>query len=105
MEKPPVVAVAVRRPIGLKIFGIALALLLLMTCVTLISSLQVRRLGAELDFLAEHYIQLDQIMGEVRAGGLGEIILMERIFQNRPASGYVGPPSYSSTVAPAASGP
>src|SRR6476469_6487794 len=85
MEKPPVVAVAVRRPIGLKIFGIALALLLLMTCVTLISSLQVRRLGAELDFLAEHYIQLDQIMGEVRAGGLGEIILMERIFQNRPA--------------------
>jgi adenylate cyclase len=85
MEKPPVVAVAVRRPIGLKIFGIALVLLLLMTCVTLVSSLQVRRLGQQLDFLAEHYISLDQIMGEVRAGGLGEIILMERILQNRPA--------------------
>jgi adenylate cyclase len=84
MEKPPVVAVAVRRPIGLKIFGIALALLLLMTCVTLVSSLQVRRLGQQLDFLAEHYNALDQVMGEVRAGGLGEIILMERIFQNRP---------------------
>jgi len=87
MEKPPVVAVSVRRPIGLKIFGIALALLLLMTCVTLVSSLQVRRLGQQLDFLAEHYIQLDQLMGEVRAGGLGEIILMERILQNRPRIG------------------
>ena len=87
MEKPPVVAVAVRRPIGLKIFGIALVLLLLMTCVTLVSSLQVRRLGQQLDFLAEHYIALDQIMGEVRAGGLGEIILMERIFQTRPRIG------------------
>ncbi|HET7672313.1 MAG TPA: adenylate/guanylate cyclase domain-containing protein [Burkholderiales bacterium] len=87
MEKPPVVAVAVRRPIGLKIFGIALALLILMTCVTLVSSLQVRRLGQQLDFLAEHYIQLDQLMGEVRAGGLGEIILMERILQNRPRLG------------------
>ena len=87
MEKPPVVAVSVRRPIGLKIFGIALALLLLMTCVTLVSSLQVRRLGQQLDFLAEHYIQLDQLMGEVRAGGLGEIILMERILQSRPRIG------------------
>src|SRR5205085_6264764 len=43
--------------------------------------------GQQLDFLAENYIALDQMMGEVRAGGLAEIILMERIFQNRPQIG------------------
>jgi adenylate cyclase len=87
MEKPPAVAVSVRRPIGLKIFGIALVLLLLMTCVTLLSSLQIRRLGQQLDFLSDTYIQLDQIMAEVRANGLGEIILMERLLQDRPRIG------------------
>jgi len=75
---------AVRRPIGLKIFGIAAVLLVLMICVTLLSSLQVRRLGHQLDVLADTYIQLDQLLGEVRANGLGEIILMERILQNPP---------------------
>ncbi|MBV8030139.1 MAG: HAMP domain-containing protein [Betaproteobacteria bacterium] len=73
-----------RRPISLKIFGIALGLLVMMACVTLVSSIQVRRLGDQLDFLASYFIQLDQIMGDVRANGLGEIILMERIFTNVP---------------------
>jgi adenylate cyclase len=74
----------VRRPLSLKIFGIVAGLLSLMILVTLMSSISLRRVGQQLDFLVKFYIQVDQKMGDLRSYGLSELILIERILQNRP---------------------
>jgi adenylate cyclase len=75
----------VRRPISLKIFGIALLLSALMICVTLVSSFSLRRVGDQLDFLSKYFIVFDQKAADIRAYGLSEVILIERLLQNRPA--------------------
>lgn len=77
-------AAIVRRPISWKIFGIAATLLLLMIFVTLLSSLNLRRVGQQLDFLAGFYIELDQSMGDVRAFTLRELLMIERVLDSRP---------------------
>ena len=74
----------VRRPISYKIFGIAVALLALMIVVTLLTSINMRRVGQQLGLLSNTYIALDQIMGDVRAHGLRENLLMERVIRLRP---------------------
>jgi adenylate cyclase len=74
----------VRRPISWKIFGIAATLLLLMIFVTLLSSLNLRRVGQQLDFLASFYIELDQAMGDVRTFTLRELLMIERVLDGRP---------------------
>jgi adenylate cyclase len=78
----------VRRPISLKIFGIALVLLVMMIGVTLVSTRNMRQLGLQLDYLSRFYIRMDQLMGDVRVRGLGELILIERIIQERPQLGF-----------------
>ena len=78
-------AAIVRRPISWKIFGIAATLLLLMICVTLFSSINLRRVGQQLDFLAGFYIELDQAMGDVRTFTLRELLMIERVLDSRPA--------------------
>jgi adenylate cyclase len=75
----------VRRPISQKIFGIALLLSGLMVCVTLVSSFSLRRVGEQLDFPSKYFIVFDQKASDVRAYGLSEAILIERLLQNRPA--------------------
>ena len=74
----------VRHPISLKIFGIALILLALMIVVTLLSSINLRRVGQELGLLSNYYIQLDQLMGDTHAQTLREVILIERVLHNKP---------------------
>jgi adenylate cyclase len=74
----------VRRPISWKIFGIAVALLVLMIVVTLLTSVNMRRVGQQLGLLSDTYIVLDQTLGDVRAFGLREIILMERVARLHP---------------------
>jgi len=51
----------VRRPISLKIFGIAVGLLMLMIVVTLSSSIYILRMGRQTAVLADFYIKPDQI--------------------------------------------
>ncbi len=75
---------AVRRPIRWKIFGIAATLLLMMIFVTLSSSLSLRRVGQQLEFLSSFYIALDQNMGDVRTYTLRELVMIERLLDNRP---------------------
>jgi class 3 adenylate cyclase len=75
---------AVRRPIRWKIFGIAATLLVMMIFVTLSSSLSLRRVGQQLEFLSSFYITLDQSMGDVRTYALRELVMIERLLDNRP---------------------
>lgn len=56
----------VRRPIRWKIFGIAATLLVMMIFVPLSSSLSLRRVGQQLEFLSSFYIELDQSLSDVR---------------------------------------
>ena len=69
----------VRRPISVKIFGIALVLLALMIVVTISSSLNLRRLGQQLNLLSDYFIELDQQMGDLRTQTLREVIQIERV--------------------------
>lgn len=73
-----------RRPISLKIFGIAVGLLLLMVVVTLSSSIYMHRVGQQLTLLSDYYITLDQQMSDIRVQTLREVILMERVLQAKP---------------------
>jgi adenylate cyclase len=75
----------VRRPISLKIFGIAIGLLLMMIVVTFSSSMSLRAVGQELRLLSEYYIRLDQILGEVRVQSLVEVLQIERVLHAKPA--------------------
>jgi adenylate cyclase len=77
-------AAPVRRPISFKIFGIAVALLVLMISVTISSSFNLRRLGQQLNLLSDYYIELDQLMGDLRAQTLREVIQIERVLHNKP---------------------
>ena len=84
MDLPEPAARAVRRPISWKIFGIAATLLVMMIVVTLFSSLSLRRVGQQLEFLSSFYITLDQAMGDVRTFTLRELVMIERLLDNRP---------------------
>ncbi len=74
----------VRLPISFKIFGIAVALLLMMIIVTLYSSVNLSRLGRQLNLLSDYYIELDQLMGDMRARTLREVIQIERVLHHKP---------------------
>lgn len=74
----------VRRPIRWKIFGIAATLLLLMIIVTLLSSLSLRRVGQQLEFLSTFYIELDQSLTDVRIFTLRQLLMIERVLDSRP---------------------
>lgn len=79
---------AVRRPIRWKIFGIAATLLAMMIVVTLLSSLNMRRVGQQLDFLSSFYIELDQTLADARAFSLRQLLSIERVLDSRPALGF-----------------
>jgi class 3 adenylate cyclase len=74
----------VRRPISFKIFGIAVALLTLMIIVTFSSSMYLRQVGQQLTLLSDYYIKLDQLMGDLRAQTLREVIQIERVLHRKP---------------------
>lgn len=74
----------VRRPISVKIFGIAVVLLVLMIVVTISSSLNLRRLGQQLNLLSDYFIELDQQMSDLRAQTLREVIQIERVLALKP---------------------
>lgn len=74
----------VRHPISLKIFGIAVGLLVLMIIVTLLSSINLRQVGQQLELLSDYYIELDQLMGDMRAQTLREVIQIERVLHSKP---------------------
>src|ERR1019366_6999883 len=74
----------IRYPISFKIFGIAVGLLMLMIIVTFSSSIYLQRVGQQLHLLSDYYIKLDQLMGDVRAQILREVIQIERVLHQKP---------------------
>ncbi len=74
----------VRRPISLKIFGIAVGLLMLMMIVTLSSSIYMQRMGRQMALLSDFYIKPDQLMSDIRAQTLREVIQIERVLHGKP---------------------
>lgn len=81
----PADALNVRRPIGLKIFGISLLLLVMMIVVTILSSLSLRQVGHQITLLSDYYIVLDQIISDIRAYSLREATLVERVVYLKPS--------------------
>ena len=75
----------VRRPIGLKIFGIAISLLILMIAVALSSSYNLNQVGQEIRLLSESYIRIDQAVSEVRVQILREVLTIERLITGKDA--------------------
>lgn len=75
----------VRRPIGLKIFGIAISLLVLMVAVALSSSYNLNLVGKEIRLLADSYIRVDQAISEVRVQILREVLTIERLIASEDA--------------------
>jgi adenylate cyclase len=80
----------VRHSISFKIFGIAVGLLVLMIVVTLSSSIYLQRVGQQLTLLSGYYIKLDQLMGDVRAQTLREVIQIERVLHAKPKNAVGG---------------
>lgn len=74
----------VRRPIGVKILGITLVLLLLMGVVTHSSNSNLKQLNSELSILSEYYIPLDQSVSDLRVSYLTQIMSLERVLSSRP---------------------
>jgi len=71
----------VERPIGLKIFAIAVSLLVLMIVVALSSSINLKLVRQELPLLSDYYIRLDQMVGDIRVQIRREVIQIERIVE------------------------
>ncbi len=78
------VSKSVRRPLSLKIFGIAVILLVLMICVTVISSFSLRQVEGQVSNLSRYYIEIEQKTSEVHVHGLNERILLERMVLDYP---------------------
>ncbi len=80
---PPSRLGTVRLPISLKIFGIAVGILLMMIVVTVLSTISLHRVHQQLNLLADYYIELDQHMGDIRAQSLRELIQIERVLHSK----------------------
>jgi class 3 adenylate cyclase len=78
------VAKSVRRPLTLKIFGIAVILQVLMICVTVVSSFSLGKVEQQVSNLSRYYIQIEQMTSEVQVYGLTERLLLERMVIDRP---------------------
>ncbi|KFN49013.1 adenylate/guanylate cyclase domain-containing protein [Arenimonas composti] len=68
----------VRRPIGAKIFGATIVLLLMMAAVTWSATVNLHQLSRQLTALSEYYIPLEQTVGEIRASHMSQILMFER---------------------------
>src|SRR6185503_9853532 len=68
-----------RPTISVKIFGIALGLLILMAVVTGLSTWNLKRVNNEVLALADHYIPLEQRMGAVQSALRDELIQFYRL--------------------------
>ncbi len=77
----------VRRPIGVKILGIMLVIVLLMSLVTGISNHNLKNLNNELFILSDFYIPLDQMVSDVRQSHLTQILSFERFLASNPGRG------------------
>jgi adenylate cyclase len=80
----------VRRPISFKIFGIAVGLLMLMIVVTVSSSIYLQRMGRQMTLLADFYIAPDQMMSDIRAQSLREVIQIERVLHRKSKNATAG---------------
>ena len=70
---------SVPRPISHKIFGITAILLALMASVSYTATISMNRVSEQLTLLADYYIPLDQIEGQVRTHNLQQILAFERV--------------------------
>ena len=68
-----------RRPISLKVYSIALSLLVLMVIVTALSARNLRNLNNEVAALSRYYIPLDQQVGSVETLVRQQTVHVERI--------------------------
>ncbi len=71
--------VSVQRPISIKIFSIALGLLLLMALVTMLSTRNLARVNDEVGALAEFYIPLSHQISQMEVDVRSQVIHLERI--------------------------
>jgi len=70
-----------RPTISVKIFGIALGLLVLMAIVTGLSALNLKKVNNEVLALADYYIPLEQRMGAIQSAVRDELIHVGRLMQ------------------------
>jgi adenylate cyclase len=70
-----------RPTISVKIFGIALGLLILMAVVTGLSALNLKKVNNEVLALADYYIPLEQRMGAIQSAVRDELIHVGRLMQ------------------------
>ena len=70
-----------RPTISVKIFGIALGLLVLMAVVTGLSALNLKKVNNEVLALADYYIPLEQRMGAIQSAVRDELIHVGRLMQ------------------------
>jgi len=77
----------VRRPIGIKILGIMLVIILLMGLITGISNYNLNKLNNELLILSEYYIPLDQKISDIRQNYLNQILSFERVLSSNSKKG------------------
>ncbi|HZC80660.1 MAG TPA: adenylate/guanylate cyclase domain-containing protein [Nitrospiraceae bacterium] len=70
-----------RRPISVKIFSIALGLLVLMAIVTVLSARNLSKVNNEVLALSEYYIPLEQRLASVGSHVRDQIIHLERLLQ------------------------
>ena len=68
-----------RRPISLKIFSIALGMLVLMATVTAISTFHLGKVNNEVRALAEYYIPLELHMSRVAIAQRSQIVHLEKL--------------------------
>ena len=68
-----------RRPIRLKVLGIALVLLVLMLAVTAFSAYNLRKVNNEVRILSDYYIPIEQNLSRVEVAVQREVIRLERM--------------------------
>ena len=76
-----------RLTIGLKIFGVASVLLVLMAGVALVSTSRIREASQEIDAVAHYYVPLSSRIGKIQTQVLEQEILVHLILHDFDTSG------------------
>jgi class 3 adenylate cyclase len=87
-----------KKTIGAKIFTIAISLVLLMAAATFISTYHLSRVDGLIRLASSYYLPLDQHMGEVRAYGLYEMIVFDRLSKQKPTSLFEDAPAQANQL-------
>jgi hypothetical protein len=73
----------VRRSISLKIFSIAVSLVVLMAIVAALSTRNIASVSAQVNALSEFYLPLQRAVEEARLSGAQQVINLERMLHTQ----------------------